>query len=529
MKSRKILIAQFVEEINKSPETTPPKIDKSTLPGSPVVDKAHKELTNVLQSQETYNQIATYLEPFLQVPVDAFIAKTKDKAPEYLANPELLIKDLEEEIPLAKYVSYVSKAIDVLFISITLAEIAATIFSAGAATPATAASAVVTTAVKATLSQFIKKEGINILKKVFSKIILKKIAKFGVTELSKGFISSVLYWNARIIILDTLSVAASDVALTAAKNLLIEKGVSELGLPKETIDVLIKPETTADAFKRILINSKDKAYASLQELFTSERGFKNLAVEMALSRVRKLIGTKAFSTAIYQREKILSYVQDPKNNNPNTYKSNYQKLKDKFAPDNNNSQDGSESSDSKAKSQDKIEVSKLLEKSILPKSLYSKYQEYVAEFTKNIPEINDKTKKAQDLIHTAELKISAINDSIYELVMIDFVKENKTFFMSNPKKLNEFIRQITDIDNMSLDDLLANSETTSVDVALQDLYKQKMIEINNMLEIVSFTGNPNSINDLRVYLMNKLDVKGYKRNLSKEVFGRDYNSQAPKK
>jgi hypothetical protein len=103
--------------------------------------------------------------------------------------------------------------------------------------------------------------------------------------------------------------------------------------------------------------------------------------------------------------------------------------------------------------------------------------------------------------------------------MIDFVRENKDKFSQNPELLNDFIRNITDINNMSMDDLLERSETSSFDEAFSQLYKSKILEINSQLEKVSLSANPDLINKLRVHFMDKLNLKLYKRNLYKETFG----------
>lgn len=476
-------------------------------------NKSHEaitsKVTSFLTSQEAFQQLSSHLVPMIEKPAKEFVAKNQEKIPQYMQDQELLLHDIEEQIPLAKYLNSLLKVLDALFIASTIASIVTTVLSLGAATPATLSLEAAKAVGRKAVTAFVKKEGKALLKKLFSKAILKEITKVGlkgVTQLSKFFLKEAAIKAGLIVTIDSLLSVVSDITLTATKNLLLEKGVSEFHLPKDMVVELVQPQTSTDAFKRILSSAKDKIETDLKELFTTQEGFKSLAYGAALRKLWQVLGTKSLAKKMYQKNMAMSYIQEPSNSSKDKYLAAISKLQGHLVQQLKNTSN---------KIQDYEE---LLKKSFIPQSLYSQYTQYINQAAEGLDD-QSRIKKAEAVINSADLTITSINDSLYELVMIDFVRENKDKFSQNPELLNNFIRNITDIDNMSMDDLLERSETSSFDEAFMQLYKSKILEINSQLEKVALSTNPDLINKLRTYFMDKLNLKLYKSNLYKETFG----------
>lgn len=491
----RLLQAQLAEKTTNKPSDDP----ESSSSTQQIVDKKEPEfkekVEDYLHGPEVVQAIEDKITPYFQKEVDSFIQRHQDKVFVYATNQEELIKDVTEDFPVLKYLKWASYVLDAAFVALTVKNIAQTVFTLGAGAVEAIPEEAAAYAGKQVVQQFIKTSLKEILIKIATKLISKQILAAGAMKVGKAFAAQALRQVGLMSFYNAMASTLTETSLSTLKNILIEKGTSEYGLPKEFVTQFVKPDTTLDTAKNIAESFYKKEIEGLKQMFATQPGLEHLAFNTALSMIWGLKGRLNIAAfqGISKLDQLTSQVRGI--------------------------QQGKKDSTESILTDDQI--NEMLKKSQIPKNLYSNYITYLKQSVKT-------EKDAQTKIHTIDIAISSIMDSLYELVMIDLVRENKDYFLKNKDKLNSFIAKITDVNNMSLEDLLQRSETNSPDQALQDLYQQKLLEINELLVKVGLSSNPEKINALRKYFMDWLNLKQYKAKLQKETFG-DSSPKTPKK
>lgn len=530
---RRELIYKIAQISAQSPQ--PLSSDNST-PKTPsnqdqikqVVNETQGELSQKVEEFLTSSSVVKWIEetmtPYLEKPVEEFVQKNADKAPEYLSNPETLIADITNEFPIIKYLDYLMKAMDAAFILSSLFSIATIVFSAGATSEIAIPAEVAKWAARKELKVFIRKYARNLLTKITARLAATTITRLGlgaIAGISKHFLIEAALQAGLLITYNLIKSVVTDATLTATKNIIAEKGATEFGLPKEVIEQLINPDTDTDAFHRILDSFTNQTEKGLAQLFTTEQGFKSLAFGAALRKLWNVLGTKSQVSKLNMRADLHHMLQDPSYSNVNRLKQNLLNQTQRAENIRSDNEKASENS-----LMTKSEVKHILSGSSIPKSLYNDYYEYIEKATSHLQDPEAAKKLATQKVQAADLTVNSIHEAILELGTLDFIKQYKDQLASQPRELEALLQKAAQT-NAPIQSLMEETETKDVNSLVDALRKSKQQTIQQLLGRLMI-GNKTQSDEaaLMDYFTREASLSDYKQNLYEEIFHGE--SQVPK-
>jgi hypothetical protein len=477
---------------------SPDKKDKST---SSIPNEAHSKATKwveeAINDSSVLNVIEDKLQPLVVSATDEFLEENKEKAAIYASNPEVLIKDLKEFYGFKNYFKYVEYAIDAALAVSGILSIISVFFTAGAAAPAAAVGLASRKAISYATKKFMKKQGLNLLARVSSKIVLKKITKEGLKQvgvnLSKYFLRSAMYNVLYIVSINAIFKTIEDVGIEATKNILRDKG-NQLGIPQSLITQLLHAEND-NAFRRILKNVHAGISKDLQELFTTEAGFRKLALGAAFSKLWK---TKEIAQAIERGDlenKLKQLSKDPKYRKP-------------FDPN---------SPSSASQQAVKQQLERSIKKSKIPVRLQPVYQEHLSKLTTQIPP-QRVGEVIEPKIELANLTTDQVVDELYEVATLEFIQKNRSRLAL--QQVTKLLGEALDTRNISLESLKRSTKQNDLIDIVNTLLIYKTIYIKQLLKKLSLGGQDSKMLEaLKNDMMKHAGTDTYKANLSKQYFG----------
>jgi hypothetical protein len=457
--------------------------------------KASKWVEETISNSSILNVVEDKLQPVITKSADEFLEANQDNIATYASNPEVLIKDLKNYYSFKDYLKYVTYAIDAALAVVGIATIVSTFLSGGATAPAAAVGYASRKAISYGAKQFVKRQGINLLARVSSRIILKKITKEGLKQvgvnLSKHFLRSAIYNSLFIVAANAIEKTLTDIGLAATKNLLKDKG-SQLGIPPSLLEQLLKTEDD-NAFRRVLKNTRTGISQDLQELFTTENGFRKLALGAAFSKLWK---TKEIAQAIEREDlenKLKQLSKDPKYKQP----LNKIRLQDQQVT--------------------KQKLAESVKKSKIPVRLQPSYQSHLEELTAQVP-TQEVSRIIEPKIELANLTTDQIVDELYEVAALEFVIKNEQKLTS--KQITQLLGEALDTKNISLESLKRSTKQTKLTDIVYTLLKYKTIYIKQLLKKLSLGSQDDKMLDaLKNDMMKYAGTDIYKMNLAKQYFG----------
>ena len=496
---RIVRIAQEASLVDQSKESAISTVNKG-------LEKLTLETEDFLTG-EGLTFVEDKLAPLIKGPAEEFIKNNSDKGPQYIANPDLLIQDINDQIPIVKYLGYLSNALDAASIIASIMALAtatlAIIPSGGASIPLVAAEETAKLAIRKQIKNFIKTRGKEVLTKIFSKQILKTLARASV-GVGKAFLDAAL-WRAQVILYyDVLSSVISDVTLTALKNILLERGTTQFKIPKDIVDSLVKPETNTDAFRRILGKAKQSVESDLANLFTTEQGYKDIAYTAALTKLWKVFGINSKLVQLNMRRRLNQLLEDPSYSKLDKLKSNLSK---RFQFEQNPNAD----------------VDNMLKKSKIPETLHKSYRNYIAEAIADL-ESSAAEEKAKTIVHSTDLMIESIYNNIKELAILDFIKENYSRLKNRKADLDRLLQDVTDSKIGSVSALMEETGAKTFEGLISDLRKRQVNLLKSQIgRVLVDNRDDKNISNLMQIFGKTVGYQNYKSQLSRDIFGEVLN------
>lgn len=485
-----------------------------------------EKIDELLLSPEIYRTLEDKFKVVASSAVEKFIEVNKEKISEYTNNPDLLMKDIEEQLPLIKYLNWLDTALDVALIASSIVSLVSVVFTSGAASPAAISLETAKWSARALMKKFIKKEGLQLLKKLFSREILKRIATSvatkGAVTFTKNFLEQTMRQIAIIFTIDALLSILKEVSLNAFKDIIAAKGAEKLGLPESVISDLLGVKSDAQAAEQILINFKSSVEKDLKNLFTTQKGLAHLAFDAAILSVldRYKINSKILRRNILfdlhhflkdesikgsakkwveQQEQIL---QLTKEQIPTTdiLKRLTKDSKQPFTED---------------------QFEQILKKHGIPSFLFPAYLKALVGKIKTQQSITSDVeikKLTEDLAIKASLDIFNMQDNIRELAVIEFIKQYKDRLQKNPSALRSLLKDVSDIETTSPEQLLLQTKTSSLDELLDLMTRQKKYLINIFAEKLAIFPSSEVLDKIKQWLTKQANLQSYKTNLYNSIF-----------
>lgn len=469
-------------------------------------DKAHakvaEQVEDLLSNPSIYRSIEKTISPHLKSRAERFVQENQDKASEYAANPELLIRDIEQQVDLFKYVKYLEKALDAALIASTILSIGAIIFSGGAATPGAAAAEMAKWSARKALKKYVRQAGKKTLSKIISKQALKNIAKLGLGaagKIGKHFLQEAVFQGSTLTGLNLVSSIVKDVGTTTAKNIVAEHGTSTLKLPRSMVDRLVQTKDDS-AFDRVLDSFKTKTINDLKRLFSTEQGFKNLAFGVALRKLWQVRGIKNKAIQTNMRANVHQLVKDPKYKNP-LY------LHQMLTRD-------------RGKQQQSItdqQIEQILKKSQIPKSLQDDYLIYLKDQIKDVENQTEAEKIVEEKIQAAEILVDSIRDEIIELGTLDVLSQYGDKL--NSTQQIELLEEILDQEILSLNTIFDKYQKKNIKELASAIRSNKIVQIEQIISRLALGKlDSKAIETLQREFVKQASLARYKQNLITELF-----------
>jgi hypothetical protein len=485
---------------NKSP--LPPNRDREQFEEN--IDDAHLAVTHEVEKLLTSNKdlvdtISTKLETKLEPVAKDFLEKNSHKIEEYQENPEVLLQDIKEQSSIFKYVDWILWAIEGTFIATSIFSLAASIFSGGTAAPAAIAAETVKWSARKAIRSYIKKHGERLIAKILHKQVIKLLKSRAGTVLgnvAKHFLKSAAYNATLIAVLNLLLTALEDIGLSAVKNILADKGVSDLHLPQDLVADLIKVQEPS-AFKRIVGSYIEKTQSDLARLFTTQAGFNKLVFGAALSRLWELKAMKLPKQKLDRiRGKLSEAAKDPKYKKSPTSEQQ-KKLKEKEL------------------SLPKENILKKLSKSYIPLALIPYYITNIQEFLKNKKK-QEAEKILENKISAAEILMTETQDELREIEVLNFIKENQSKL--SKQQINKLMADVTEAQFANIDILMDQAETANLNQLIETMKRDKLLGVDQQVKTLCLN---NSDPKLKERILKELagarQVKGYKDELARKM------------
>lgn len=471
-------------------------------------DRLEEKVGELVHSPEVYRLLEDKFKQLFSKSIEEFIINNKQNASTYLSNPDVLMKDIEQQVPLVKYINWLDNALDAIMIVSSIISLVSIIGSFGAASGVAVPAEAAKWSARGLIKKFIQKEGLNLLIKLFARQVIIKIpsliAKTSIS-FSKNFIQQALLQIKLIFVSDILLSVLKTTSINALKDIIATKGAEQLNLPRDLISQLVAEQTDQQAMEQILSDFKTKVAEDLQKLFTTQQGLSNLAFNAAILTVCDMINIKP---ELLKKNILLNIKLALKDTSLagaaqkfiDKKKQLFQKPLEHF---------------------NKQALENMLKQQGIPSFLIENYYQALTHeaMEKNIEQDSDKLKDlATKLVSKAALNIYNLQDNIRELITIDFIVENKDKLQKNPSALQNLLRDVSDIQTTSLEELLSQAKATSLDSLLKSLTQQKKYLINALAENLALSSSTKIVDQVAEYFNKQANAKSYKKNLYDSIF-----------
>ena len=494
-----IKIAQQEEEVKNTPRSQSEDIKE-------VIKDSQHELTKrvekTLTSGSIYNWIIKKVEELIEPDVKQFVEKNKHKLPTYASNPDALVEDIASQTRVFKYINYLNYALDAAFIVTSITSLAATIFSAGTAGAATIPAEVAKWAARDQLKRFIRKFGKRIITKAFAKKVLKLAVK-SVGNVSKHFLLASVRQAGLVIVIDVFQTVAYEASLIALKNVVIKQGAATFGFPKSLVNRLVQAQSN-EAFVEVLQNAKAKAMEDLKALFSTEKGFRNLALSAALGKVFEMRGIKSKALKANARASLGLALRDKSNYDARTLKQRLKSRLRKYRRE-----------DSEEDLLKREDIRALLAESQIPEMLHEEYTSHIQEEIENADIDDDQRAKkfAKRIIQKKEFMLSNLRDALKDLTTLEVMRENRQEI--DDREMRMLFEDVVGHDFSETD--LMEYGVTTFDELIDRLKVQKEEMIYHLMERVSLGMSQEFRASLRHFLEEDLELEAHEVGLVREL------------
>lgn len=482
------------------------QVNPIQAPSDAVLNALTKETEEWIMSRSVRNVITDNVAPYTEKAVEEFVEKNRDKAADYAANPDLLVRDIQNQIQWFQYINYLTYSLDAALIASSVVSLAATIFSGGTAAPATVPIEVAKWGARKALKKTLRQRGKEILTKIMSKQALKVIRRKGLAaggQFSKFFLQEASFHLAVLSSLNLMSSVATDVGVTAVKNIIAEKGVSEFNLPKQYVNAIAKPHVDQSAFNRITQSFIKKTERDLKKLFTTQAGLRNLAFGMALRKLWSVRAIKSKIARMNMRANVKMLLRDRKYFNA-AYLSNA--LSGKFDREKQREEELLSNRD----------LLELIRGSQIPELLHNDYVEYLGELIEKETDPNAARKVIEEKLQATDLTIDAIQDEIIELGTLDFIEENQKTLTTG--QLDDLLRSVIDLETISARSLIDRYQVKSLSELVNYLKDEKRSTTESLIKRMCVDRKSRKLQEqLMRHFVDEASLSTYKRNLAKEV------------
>ena len=493
-------IAQLQEEVKSNPPAQKATDFKEIVRNTS--DELTKKVEETLTSGSIYNWLIGKIEGFIEPEVKEFTKNNQHKMMEYASNTDSLVEDITAQVEVFKYLKYLNYAMDAAFVVTSIGALVTTIFTAGAGAGVAIPAELAKWGARTQLQRFIKKFGKQMITKAFVKKVLKYAATKGVAGISKHFLLAGVRQAGLIITLDVFSTVAQEASLIALKNTIIKEGSSTFGIPKPLVGKLVKAKDNK-TFVQVLEVAKNKIAQDLKELFSTEAGFRNLAMSAALGKLFKMRGIKSTVLKTNARTAISLALKDSSNYDINTLKDSLKKkLKRKRGQD----------TPSALSNHELLEI---LRRSQVPEMLHNEYVEFIQEEIDDIDSKEKAKEQAQKTIQKKEILLDTVRDSIKDISTLEVMRENKRNI--DPREMKLLFKDVVGHD-FSAQQLMSDYDASSFEDLLNKIKNQKEKIIDNLIERIAIgkTGGE-FIRSLRSFLEEQLELEAHDINLMDDL------------
>ena len=477
--------------------------DTATQFSSKQQTQLEQKAFELIGSPEIYHLLEDKAKDLLEKPVDDFIEKNKGKASVYLSNPEELMNDVTQQVPLIKYLRWLDNALDAAMIASSVISLVGLVASFGTASEVIVPAEMAKWTARGLIKKFIEKEGLQLLTKFFVQQVLAKIPSLalkGTVAFGKNFLKQALLQAKMLIIVDVLLSIVQTTTTNALKDVLATKGVEEFGLPQSVVTNILQPENDQQAVQQILSNFRDKLIQDLQNLFTTEQGLKNIGFNAAIATV---LGVANINSSTLQKSILTSINLGLKDRNLAGRASQYIEQQKKLLQ-------------TPIKVLTKDDLLTMIKQRGLPELLVDNYYSLIVNKLQQQQALEDKN-KAEDIakkqLDKASLLMYDIQNQFKELATLQFILQYKVQLQKDPLDLQNLLQFATGSKTESLQSLLLQTKAKSFEDLIDNLSRQKKHLISSLTESLALDSSNSKKQQLFDIFEKRVDMEEYKRRL----------------
>lgn len=464
----------------------------------------------LLSNKDTVDAVSEKLQSKLLPVAQEFVKNNPEKIEEYESDPDALIRDIKAS-DVFKYLDWLMVAIEGAFFASSIFSLVATVMSGGTAAAATIPAEAVKWSMRTAIKSYIKKYGERLIVKILHKQIIKILKSSSASVLgniAKHFIKSAAIHATLTVVLNLILTMLEDVGLTAVKNILADKGVSDFNLPRDLVEDLLKAKEPS-AFKRITKNFLGKTESDLTKLFTTQAGFKKIAFGSALSKLWELRAMKGPKQKLENiKGKLKEAANDPK------YKKNL-------------SREEQEKIKKQQSSMSKEELLKKISNSSIPVALIPHYVNTIQELLRNKNKL-EAGKIVENKIIAAETLAKEIRDELREVEVLNFIKDNQKQLPLD--QVNKLMADVTETQLANVKSLMSEAEVDNLDQLIATMKRNKLIGVDQQINTLALSSRDPKLKQKIVRdLAQTNEVAEYKEKLKQkmEPFMKRPNLKAP--
>lgn len=473
-----------------------------------LTEKVGEQLNKTLHGEEFLSWMEEKVTPVVLPKMEEFAKANAHKAKEYINNPELLEKDFEQFTGWMNKADWILDVVDILLIiKMVTAAIATALPTAGGSLVALFSGL----AGRQLLKQGLRVAAKIVFKRVVRKLSVRAFKKYAIVggikiagAFAREFGYRYILYNCLTILYSAVKVGGAGTLITA--QYILSKYGNEIGLPPQVVELVTDPDITSEFFTNILKDQIQSLSDHMERMLTL-KGLTNLSIGAA-ARLLGLNGSRhilTFSENFHTLNKALQAGTITGKTLRLALERTKERTKNFVSAQEDNI------------TFDEIERI-LIDRKVL-NLLHSNYVENLQKIALREKGKEKQKKVVVDIVEEKKNIYPIIEENLTELATLEFLIKYNNYFSANNNSFFELLKDAIDIDVLSIEALMNQTQTTSIIDMLKVFREGKILELLGLIDRLTFG---NSKNEDRLVILAELRkiyrVEEYKLSLEKLIF-----------